>query len=120
MGGEGETSPRFFLTRLVDFNPLTGERITFRYNHADDTFTVEHSQDCTDIIEWNKRQQIEANHSRQRANDWVLAARVPNVVIMNWRTEHGVDFFNKDHDEKVKDLLNSPDYEYLRCIPGKI
>ena len=34
--------------------------------------------------------------------------------------EHGVDFFNKDHDEKVKDLLNSPDYEYLRCIPGKI
>ena len=108
------------MTRLVDFNPLTGERITFHYNHSDDTFTVEHSQDCTPIIEWNKRQQIEANHALQRKKDWVLAAKIPNVVIMNWRQQHGVDFFNPEHEQAWKNLLNHPDYEYLRCIPGKI
>lgn len=105
------------MSRLLDYNPITKEWIDFTYNHSDDTFTIGHHQDCTAIIEDNKRAQIEANHKRQMAEDMIHYARVPHIVQMNWFKDHGVAMWDRDHKKRVMKLLNSRDYAYLKRTP---
>ena len=95
---------------ILDFNPFTGETVTFDYHHSDDTFTIGHHQDCEPIMDANKRARIEIDAKQQMANDWVHYASVPNILIMKWKQEHGVDFFNPEHWPRVMALINSRDY----------
>lgn len=105
------------MSRLLDFNPLTNEWIEFSYNHTDDTFTIAHKQDCTAIIEDNKRAMIEADHRAQMQGDFIHYARVPNIVQMNWWKDHGVAMWDRNDKKKVMSLLNSKDYIYLKRTP---
>jgi hypothetical protein len=41
-------------------------------------------------------------------------ASIPLIIIEKWKRELGVDVMNKDHMTKVKQLLNDPQYRYLR------
>ena len=41
-------------------------------------------------------------------------ASIPLIIIEKWKRELGVDIMNKDHMPKVKQLLNDPQYRYLR------
>lgn len=100
--------------RLIDYNPLTGEQVTFSYDHANDQFQIGHIQDCTPIIEDNKRAIIENDHQKQVKKGRVHYARIPNVVIMKWKQELGVDVFNRNHKKKVMQLLEDPDWKYLK------
>lgn len=97
---------------ILDYNPFTGETVTMQYNHSDDSLTIGHHQDCTNIIEANKRSVFEANHSVQMKKDWIKYASVPNILILKWKKELGVDFFTTDPTEwkKVMALINSRDY----------
>ncbi len=108
------------MSRLLDYNPITGESIRFNYDHANDQFTVIHEQDCSAIIEDNKRAMIEADHRHQLKNDWVHVARIPNVVAMNWMTELGVNIFDRAHDRKVNQLLDSREWAFLKRTPLKL
>lgn len=101
--------------RLADWDPFTGEGIRVGWDHANDQMIVEHFQDTTAIIEDNKRALLKDEaHRKQAENDWAHYAKVPNIVIMKWKQELGVDFFNRDHWPKVMSLLNSPEYRYLK------
>ena len=101
--------------RFVDFDPLTGITTTFAYDHTEDKFTVGYSQDTTAIQEDNKLAQLDVDsHKRQSKENWAHYAKVPNIVIMEWRQKYGVDFFNRDHWPKVMQLINSPDYRDLK------
>ena len=103
------------MTRLLDFNPLTGESVTFRYDHATDQFIIGHHQDTTAVVEDNQAAMLDIDaHRRQAKNDWAHYAKIHNVVIMKWKQDHGVDFFDRNHWSKVMSLLNSPDYRYLK------
>ncbi len=103
--------------RMLDVNPLTGEWIEFDYNHTDDTFTIAHKQDCTAIIEDNKRAMIEANHGKQKKQEMIHYARIPNIVQMNWYRDHGVKTWEREDNKKVMALLNSKEYVYLKRTP---
>ena len=103
------------MQRILDVNPLTGEWITFDYEADGDKVTVGHWQDTTKIIEDNKRAMLDVDsHRKQAKNEWALYARIPNIVIMEWKQKYGVDFFNKDHWKRVMQLINSPDYKDLK------
>lgn len=95
---------------ILDFNPFTGEMVTFDYNDATDEITIGHHQDCTPIIDANKRAQIETDAKAQMKNDWIHYASVPNVLIMKWKQEHGVDFFKREDWPRVMALINSREY----------
>ena len=41
-------------------------------------------------------------------------ASIPLIIIEKWKRELGVDVMNKDHMPKVKQLLNDPQYRFLR------
>lgn len=102
-------------TRIVDVDPFSGETVTFRYDHKDDSFVIGHHQDCTPIIEDNKRAMLNVDkHKAQSKYEWAHYAKIPNIIILKWRLENGVDFFNRDHWKDVMKLLNSREYAYLK------
>lgn len=99
---------------ILDVNPFTGETVTFDYNHADDSVTIGHHQDCTPIIDDNKRQIIEADHTQQIKNDWIKYATIPYALIMKWKNELGVNFMNPEHFPMVMHLINSRDFRDVK------
>jgi uncharacterized lipoprotein len=96
---------------VLDYNPLTRETVTFELVGRDNDIVIGHSQDTTHIIEANKRDVIELDAQGQMKRDWIKYARVPNIVIMEWRQKFGVNFFNRNHQRKVMELINSRDYK---------
>ena len=101
---------------IADYDPLTGVTRKFTYDHVTDGIRIETWQDCTDILDDNQRQVIEADHSQQIKNDWIKYASVPYVVIEKWKRELGVNFYSPDPAEwkKVMMLINSSDWSKVK------
>ena len=99
---------------ILDYNPITGEKVTFQYNHENDTFTIGHEQDCQPVLDANKRRLLESDSKLQVKKGWLKYASIPNIVILKWKREHNVDFFNDEDWPKVMGLLNSREYRYLK------
>ncbi len=98
---------------LFDYDPLTGIRID--YEDADDGgFLLHYTQDCEPIIEENKRKQSAGRAYYAQDKDMWRVASVPIGIQMEWLTKFGVDLMNKDHWPKIRQLLNSSDYRYLK------
>ena len=94
--------------RILDYNPLTGESVTFEYNHSAKKVVINHQQNVEKI---RKSVEVLANDTdRTNAgikNDMWHYARVPNIVIMEMKNKHGVDFFDRNDYPKVLQLLNT-------------
>ncbi len=101
--------------KLLDLNPLTGERVVFEYDTQTDKMRLTHEQDVQSIIDGNKRLANDESLSRKGIkNDWWHYATIPNVVAMKWLQEKGVDVHNPAHKQSVFKLLNDPEYKYLK------
>lgn len=101
--------------RLVDVDDFTGVRTWHDYDDLTDTTTIHHDQIGVDeMLARNKALQKEgAAHFKHDKEFW-HAAHVPNSVIMKWKVEEGIDFYNPDHWNAVKRKLNSSEYAHLR------
>ena len=100
---------------ILDINPLTGEMLSFRYNHDNDTVTLGHHQDTEALLERNKEAMLDPDkHRRQAKEEWAHYATIPNIVVLEWRQKYGVDFFDKNHWSACMKLLNDPEYRYLK------
>lgn len=104
--------------RLLDFNPLTGERVLFEYEQSTDRMVITHQQDVDGHLEYSHTRATDDNYSRKGIkNDMWHYARVPNAVIMEMKTKHGVDFFDKNHAKRVFELINK-EYPYCKTTNG--
>jgi len=97
--------------KLLSYDPLTGMREWFSSDDEGDTWHVRYEQDVSPLLDANKEAQ---NESWDKRDDLWHAASIPNVVLMEWITKHGIEYFNPNHKEGVKRLLNSDEYRYLR------
>jgi hypothetical protein len=111
----GPLRTRFFAMskRLFDYDPETGIRIDFE-DTGGDSFALHYSQDAEPILEENKLKQSAGRDYYAHDKDMWRVASIPILVQYKWMTEHGVDIMNKDHWPKVRQLLNSSDYRYLK------
>lgn len=75
------------------------------------TWRFRYEQDASPILDVNKETQNE--DFDKRADMW-HAAKIPAVVLMEWLTKHGIQYWNKNHAPGVKRLLNSDEYRHLR------
>jgi hypothetical protein len=76
---------------------------------------VAREQDVEPFLEANKLLQNDENYSKQGIKEgWWHYAHLPAVIIEKFMNEHGVDVFNRDHDRKKYQLLNQPEYKYLK------
>lgn len=98
--------------RLLDFNPDTGLKTWFSSSDEDGgTWNLRYEQDASPLLDQNKESQ--ADGFDKRADMW-HAAKIPAVVLMEWLVKHNCKYWDKNDAPKVKQLLNSSDYRYLR------
>lgn len=96
--------------RLLDYCPETGERQWFSTDTDGNSF-IRYEQDVSRTLDDNKSSQ--ADGFDKRSEFW-HAAKIPNVVIMEWFTKYGVKFWDPDHKSAWIKLLNSSEYRHLR------
>ena len=79
---------------------------------------VQHSvQDVQPLLELNKKEYnkdyvhggVETKETGMRK-----VASIPLIIVEKWKRDHGIDMMNKDHLPKIKQLLNSYEYKFLR------
>lgn len=103
--------------RLLDYDPTTKTTTWHDYDHSNRKTYIITEQDCEGIVEANKRKQNSHNTSQfSKKADYYHFASVPNTVLMEWKTKHGVDWNNKDDLPKIERLLQSNEYRYLRTV----
>jgi hypothetical protein len=103
------------MAQVIDYDPLTGLRMTFEHDELTDTTVIGYHQDCTAVIDDNKAamQNVE-RHKKQSKGEWAHYAKVPIGIQYKWLLEHGVDFGNPDHWPDVMKLINSREYCHLK------
>lgn len=96
---------------LLDVDPLTGVRQYFGWDADGNEYLIDEIDKSTTqaVIDQNKR--IEG---AGMGKDVRLAASIPPEVQFEWLDKYGIQFWNPDHKEGVKRLLNSNEYRYLR------
>jgi len=78
-----------------------------------DRLTLEHVQDVAPILERNAQLRREPQNS-----DWGRhIASIPNVILLRWMTEDGVNLIGMPSEEwgrYIKRKLDDPDWRFLR------
>ncbi len=88
-----------------------GMRTDMALDESEGKMVFRRSQDCTAIVEKNKRIQNEGQRVIEELGE--REASIPLVIVMHWKKAYGVDVFNPNHEPAVRRLLNG-DYAYLR------
>lgn len=106
------------MSRLLDYDPLTGIRTTFDYDHASDTAIIGYDDPfgMTDkVLDWNKQRKANAaKTAKQAKRDMVHYARIPPMAQLDMMQRHGVKCWEREHQQKVMDLLATNEYEDCR------
>ena len=106
------------MRRLLDHNPLTGEKVWFDDNH-DGSFSMTHEQDVEPIIEANKRLKLHANRKKGIKEGWWHFASIPNILVQLWSKEVGGNILSNEYKKELFERLNRPEYAYLKTTEGK-
>ena len=102
------------MKRLLDYDPIN--KVSCFFEYGDDGITLTHEQDVSPILEANKRSANDDEKTKRGwKKDWWKYASVPAIVEIEWRNKFGVDLDNRAHRKKIFELLNHPDYRYLKA-----
>lgn len=96
---------------LLDYDPISGMKEWISTDEDTGETFIRYEQDVSQILDYNK--EMQADGFDKRSEMW-HAAKVPNVVAMEWLTKYGVQMWNPAHKDGVRKLLNSSEYRYLR------
>lgn len=101
--------------QLVSYDEFTGIETWHDYDAASDT-TVLHSvqRGLDEFIKRNKVLQNAGPEHFKHDKEFWHAAHIPNIIIMKWLNEDGLNFYDPAHWEGIKRKLNSSEYAYLR------
>lgn len=98
--------------RLFKSDPA--RRMNIWWEPTDEGFLLRYEQDVEPILDLNKAKQSAGREYYARDKDMWRVASIPVVVQMEWMTKFGVDVHNEEHWPRVKKLLNSNEYMYLK------
>lgn len=109
------------MKRLIDWDAESRTATWHEYDSLTDTTTIADIQDVEPFIDRNKElAKSDAYRRKGMKESWLHAASIPIGVQYKWLQNYGVDIFNKDHLPKVKQLLNSAEWKYLRTTTGRL
>lgn len=107
------------MKRRLSYDPVTGMEVV--YHDDGEKVAIEHRQDISKFLEFNKAAQNEHVNYTQKGIEHYHVAHIPALAVVKIRDELGLDVFNPDHREDVfKKIINNPDYAYLRTTPGTV
>ena len=114
----GGISPPFNMKRLLDYNPITGEKVWFSDNQ-DGSFNMTHEQDVEPILEANKRLLHHGNRKKGIKKGFWHYASIPNILITKWSKEVGGDILSSKFTKELFKRINSRDYAHLKTTEGQ-
>lgn len=107
------------MRRLVSKDPFSGIS-TWYQSHGDGTFTVEHTQDVEQNLEFNK---AEANSGWDGAigddKNFKRVAHIPNVIVLQMMSK-GINVFDKNDTKWLHKFLNSSENRDFRTHFGRL
>lgn len=106
--------------RLLDHDPTTGLVEYHHYDDATDRTVIETVQDVRPVLERNKALLNADDGGWSATRELRRAAAIPDIIILKWRNEEGIDVFDPNHWPAVKRKLNSSEYRWLRTAPGTL
>ncbi len=99
-------------------NPIS---TTLTYDHTTDHVVQRRQQDVAPLLELNRKElNGDIPGGNKIGKDMRKVASIPLIVIEMWKSQYGVDIYNKNDFPKIKKLLNSPEWQALRTSEGKI
>ena len=85
------------------------------YDPQTDETKIIYTSDSEPYLEANKRLANDDDYTKQGfKNEFYKYASIPPGVQLKFLIEHGVDVYNKEHGKAVGDLVNKPEYRYLK------
>lgn len=87
-----------------------------------DSLVVKNSQDCTAILENNKRLHRQAGEDGGYGptREWKRAASVPLIIAEKWLREDGIRFWDSEDSDAFLRKLDDPENLFLRTAPGRL
>jgi hypothetical protein len=105
---------------VIDYDPFTGQKMTFRYDHANDQFTLGYHMDYDDLERIADRNRLERDNPTKLADNYIdHYARIPTTVIYEWLFKYGVDYNKKEDQDKWMAMLEWPEYKMWKCTNRK-
>lgn len=105
------------MKRLLDYDPITG--VSCYYEHKAENVVLTHEQDASlvqSILDANKMDASDQDKTKRGIKqDWWKYASIPTIVEVEWLQKYGVSLDNPAHKKKIFELLNHPDYKYLKA-----
>lgn len=109
------------ITRSLGKDELTGLETIHHYDEVTGETHIEYKQDIQGIIDLNKKLHNTDIQEKGIKKDFMLAARIPEIVQIQWMHKYGIkDIYSEEYWPKIRKLLNSPEYKYLRVGNKKI
>ena len=101
--------------RFLEYDAERGLRID--YERLDDEgggYRFYYTQDVEPLLESNKAK-VNAGRDYYAADpDLWRVASIPIVVQYEWLRRYGVNIYDPDHMKRVEQLLNDPEWRYLK------
>lgn len=102
------------MKRLLDFNPLSGEKVWFDYDR-NDQMVLTHEQDVSRHLEYAHARMVDTDYTKKGIkNDLWHYAKVPNTVMIEMKQKHGVDMMCPDPDWKAIFRCINAHYPWLK------
>lgn len=116
--GRGLTAPAFFMSKLFDYDPLTGLTEHFAYDEDRQKALIRTTEDVEPLLERNKALRSHQACDGKR-DDWMrLYCSIPMTVVMELKKK-GIDVFNRHHTKRVYQEIET-NYPYLKVTDKKI
>ncbi len=100
--------------RTLSYDPVTGIRQVFRFDHQTNKSIVEHIQDVEPILDHNHRMA----QGLDRRQDWWFVGTIPDSVVIKWAVECNAKPYSKKWRKYAAKQLNSA--EYAKLNPNRI
>ena len=105
---------------LLDFDPATGKQEWVVRDESAKKWHIEYIEDVEPALECNKNRQNSGHDGYTPSRDLRHVAHIPDIIILKWLKEDGLNFFDKNHWPGIKRKLNDPDWRWLRTASGKV
>lgn len=106
---------------MPDLKPLAaplyeGDVAHFWRDDGNGSGSIVSQQDVSAEIELNKQKYN--NTPRILKADFWPEAHIPDIIILKWLNEEGLNIYDKNAAPQLRRKLNDPSWRYLRTRPG--
>lgn len=97
---------------LFDHDPITGTSTYFE-GDGQGGYTLHTVADCEPVLDHNKA--LSGGGGREHwKGDVRLEASIPNVILMKWLAEDGIEWWTPEGQERIVRKVNDAEWRYLK------